>query len=67
MVLENTRVHVSCSYSGNMSTEIEGVVNKEFCLGTILGVPNVKPDNSHIRLGRGFDDSRFGSQGNAFK
>ena len=44
----DTRVHVSCSYGGDMSTEIEGMVNKEFCLRTILGVPNVKPDNGYI-------------------
>jgi len=43
------------------------VVNKKFCLGTALSVPNVKPDDGHIRLGGSFDNSGFGGQGDVFK
>ena len=67
VALGDARVHVSCSYGGDMSTKVEGMVNKEFSLRTILGVPNVEPDNGYIRLGGGSDDSRFGCQGDVFK
>ena len=36
------------------------MVNKKFCLGTALSVPNVKPDDGHIGLRGDFDDSGFG-------
>jgi len=67
VALGDARVHVSHSDGGNMSTEIEEVINKKFCLGITLSVSNVKPDNSHIGLGGGFDDSGFGGQGNIFE
>jgi len=43
--LENTRVHGGASDGGNVSSEVEGLINDGFGLGTILRIPDVDPDD----------------------
>ena len=67
VALENTWVHVCCSYDGNVSAKIKGVIYQQFSLGFALSVPDIEPDNGHIGLGGCFDNPRFGYQENVFK
>ena len=54
--LRDARIHVSTSNCGNMLTYIKSSVNLTLGFSTILGVPNVNPDDSHVRFWRSFDD-----------
>jgi len=46
--LWNTRVHISFSDSGNISSYIEVLIDKAFGLAPSLNIPNVYPNNRHI-------------------
>jgi len=50
VVLGDTWVHGSISDSSNMLTKVEGPVYDSFDFGTVLGVPDVDPDNRHIQI-----------------
>jgi len=56
MTLRDARVHVGGSNHGNIPAKVERIIYQQFCFGTILRVPNIKLDNSHVGFGRGFDD-----------
>jgi len=45
-----------------MFPKIKGIINKQFCFGTALSVPDVKLDNCHVRLWEDFDNSGFSGQ-----
>jgi len=57
LALEDTRVHVSSTDYGYVLTYVEASVDKILTFGAILGVPYVDPNNSHVRLGRCFDNA----------
>ena len=67
VALGYTRIYVSRSYNSNMFSKIKEIINKQFCFGTALSVPDIKPDNSYVRLWGDFDDSGFSSQGDIFE
>ena len=50
LALRDTRVHVSFSNSCNKPFYIETPVNKTFSLTSALNIPDVNPNNQHIRL-----------------
>ena len=50
LILENARVYVSTTDYGNVSTYIKVSVNKSLTKCTTLGILNVNPYNSYIRL-----------------
>jgi len=66
-ILGNFRAHISAMNDGNMTSYIEIVVNKCFYRHTALRIPDINPNNSHIRFGWCFDDSQFGSQRNVIE
>jgi len=54
--LGNTRVHVGISYCSDNVSNIESSVDDSSDIAIILVVPNIDPDNCHIRLGRDFNN-----------
>jgi len=65
--LGDSRVHVGILYSSNVASYIKAMINKNFSRCTALGVSDVDPHNNHVRFGRYFDDSWFGSQKNVIE
>ena len=61
------RVHVGGPNSSDGPTEIEKVVYQQLCFGSILRVPNIKPNDSHIGSRRSLDDPRFSYESHRFK
>ena len=49
-VLRDTRIHIGSSNSCDKPPYIKTSVNKTFSLTTTLNIPNVNPNNRHIRL-----------------
>ena len=50
LTLRDTRVHVGFSNSSNKLPYIKTPINKIFGLAPTLNIPNVDPNNQHIRL-----------------
>ena len=67
MPLRDARVHVGGSNRGDILAKVERMIYQQFCFGTILRIPNVKPDNGHVGFGRDFDDSRLRCEVHRFK
>ena len=51
LVLRDARVYVGSSNSHNKPPYIETPVNNTFSLTSTLNIPDVNPNNQHIRLG----------------
>jgi len=56
VTLRDSRIHVGDPDGGDVPAKVKGMVYQQLCFGSILRIPNVKPDNSHVRFGRGLDD-----------
>jgi len=56
VILRDSGVHVGSPDGGNVPAKVEGMVYQQLCFASILRIPNVKPDNSHVRFGRSLDD-----------
>jgi len=56
-VLENTRIHVGTTNSGNKTSDIKPPINKALCFHAALYVPYVDPNDGHIRFRRYLNDS----------
>ena len=57
LALRDTRVHVSSTNSSYVLAYVEASVDQILSFGAILGVPNVNPNDSHIRFGGCFDNT----------
>ena len=64
LALWNSRIHVSASNSRDVVAYVEASVYEYLSILTALDIPYVDPYYGHIRLGRDFDNSRFGSKRN---
>ena len=56
--LRNTRVYISTTNGSNVLAYIGTFVNQALSFGTILGVSNINPYNSHVRFWEYFDYTR---------
>ena len=56
MTLRDSGVHVDSPNSSNVPAKVEGIVYQQLCFGSILRIPNVKPDDSHVGFGRSLDN-----------
>jgi len=65
--LRDARVHVGGFHRGNIPAKVERIIYQQFCFGTVLRIPNIKPDNSHVGFGRDFDDSGLCCKVHRFK
>ena len=61
--LRYARVHGSSPDSSDVVTYIKTSVDEEFSIVPTLNIPNVNPDNGHVRLGGDFDNSWFERKG----
>ena len=52
VTLRDSGVHVGSSNRGNIPAKVERMIYQQFCFGTVLRIPNVKPDDGHVRFGR---------------
>ena len=59
--LRNSWVHICSTDYSNNSSDIETSVDNQLSLCIILQIPDVNPNDSHIRFGRCFDYIRLGS------
>jgi len=57
LALRNPRVHVGSLYSSDNALNIKMSVNDFFCIYAILDIPDINPYNSHVRLGKYFDNA----------
>jgi len=67
VTLRDSRVHVGGSNRGNIPAKVKRMIYQQFYFGTILRIPNVKPDNGHVGFGRGFDYSGLRCEAHRFK
>jgi len=64
LTLQYSWIHVgflNCSYK---ASHIELSVDDFFCIRTALRVPNIDPDNRHVRFRGDLDDTGFGGKDN---
>ena len=50
LILRDTRIHVGVPYHRNDTFYIEISVNDFLSIVTILGIPYINPDNSHVQF-----------------
>jgi len=59
LALENSRIHVGASHHGDVVPYIKASVDKKLGIMATLYVPNVNPNDGHVRLWGDFDNSWF--------
>jgi len=50
LTLQDIWVHISTTYCSNKTSHIETSIDDSFGLGTILSIPDVNPDDGHVRF-----------------
>jgi len=56
VTLKDSRVYVSGPDYDDMPAKVERMIYQQLCFGTILRIPNVKPDDGYVGFGRSFND-----------
>ena len=51
LALGNSQIHVGSTDCNNIATNVEASVYQSFGFCTTLGVPDVNPDDHHVRFG----------------
>ena len=59
LTLQNAWVHIHSSNSSNEMSNIEAIVDDILCQRTALGIPDIYPNDHHVRFGRCFDNTWF--------
>ena len=59
LALGNSQIHACAPNCRNVIPYIKAPVNEHLCVFTTLDIPDVDPDDGHVRFGRDFDNSRF--------
>jgi len=67
VALGNAWVYGGASDRGDVPTKVEGPVYDGFGFGPILRVPDVNPDDCHVRVFRSSDDSRARRKGDVIE
>ena len=62
LALWNAQVHISATDCGNISSNIEVLVDNVLHCQPTLQVPDINPNYCHIRFGWGFDNARLWCQ-----
>ena len=52
----------SCSYGGNVFSNVEWPIDKAFGISSALSIPNINPHYGHVRLGKCLDNTGFGCE-----
>jgi len=56
VTLRDSRVYVGDFDSGDVPAKVKGMIYQQLCFGSILRIPNIKPDNGYVRFGRSLND-----------
>jgi len=67
VTLSNPRVHSSPLDCSCVMLKVKWAVNESLTFGTLLRVPNINPDNKHVRAGWGLHNVRHRGQCDTFK
>jgi len=59
LILWYAWIHIYALNCCNIATNVESLVNDFLSIQSILSIPNVYPNDSHVGLGRYLDDARF--------
>ena len=65
--LGNSRVYSSPSDYSSMTPKVKWVANEGFIFETLLRVPDINPDNIHVRAGRSFHNTKYRGQCDVLK
>jgi len=57
LALRNTRIHVGAPHHRNDTSYIEAPVNNFLSIVTILDIPYINPDDSHVRFRGDLDNT----------
>ena len=63
LALGDSRIHICTSNYGDVIAHIEAPVNEKFSVFSTLNIPDVNPNDGHIRFRRDFNNSRFRRKG----
>jgi len=55
--LEYSQIYICFPNSGDMTSNIEAMIDKTSYFGPALNIPNIKLYNSYVWFGEDFDDS----------
>ena len=67
VTLRDSRVHVGGPNSSDVPAKVERIIYQQLCFGSILRIPNVKPDDGHVRFGRSLNDPGLRCEIHRFK
>ena len=67
LTLRNPQIHVGSSNYSNNAFNVEASVDDLLGVWAILGIPNINPNDYHIRLGKHFDNAQFRHENNVIK
>ena len=59
LALGDSQIHIRTSNCGDVIAHIEAPVNEKFSVFSTFNIPDVDPNNGHIRFRRDFNNSRF--------
>ena len=62
--LGDSRIHVRSSDCSNVVAHVEAPINKKFSVLPTLHIPNIYPNDGHVRFWWDFDNPWFGCKGN---
>ena len=63
LALGNSWIHICTSNCDNVIAHIEAPVNEKFSVFSTLNIPDVDPNDGHIRFRRDFNNSQFRREG----
>jgi len=61
--LRDSQIHIRSSNHGDVIAHIKAPVNKKFSVLTTSNIPDINPNDGHIRLRRDFNNSQFRRKG----
>jgi len=67
VTLRDSGVHVGGPDGSNVPAKVKGMIYQQLCFGSILRIPNVKPDDGHVRFGRSLNDPGLHCEVHRFK
>jgi len=57
--LGNAGVHISSPNCSDIVANVKAPIDKHFSVMSTLDIPNINPNNSHVRFWRYFNNSQF--------
>ena len=67
LILQHSWIYVGSSNCSYKASYIKSSIDDFFCIRTALRVPNIDPDNGHVRFKKDLDDTGFGGKDNVIE